>query len=125
MSWFIVWNLRELGMTMDGTKSESERRQAEADELEFKPGPVPPLHPVDRYGFVKAASPGEGTPQRRPKSDRERFVLLMPGECLWAIEQLAFRGNMTLEVVFLYEHFASLPTFASECTSHRSVLDMV
>lgn len=54
--------------------TDGERRQTEADELEFKPGPVPPLRPVDRYGFVKSTptSPASAPSKGRPQSDRER-----------------------------------------------------
>lgn len=56
-----------------------ERWQSEADELEFKPGPVPPLRPVDRYGFVKSSptSPASAPAKGRPQSERERFVPLL------------------------------------------------
>jgi hypothetical protein len=60
-------------MTMN-SPADGERRQAEADELEFNPGPVPPLRPVDRYGFVKSSptSPASAPTKGRPQSERER-----------------------------------------------------
>lgn len=64
-------------MTMNISTTEGEnRRQSEADELEFKPGPVPPLRPVDRYGFVKSSptSPASAPTKGRSQSERERFV---------------------------------------------------
>lgn len=78
-----LWPLRFLiqgaVMTINSPRlrTESERRQSEADELEFKPGPVPPIRPVDRYGFVKSAptSPASGPTKGRPQSERERSVL--------------------------------------------------
>lgn len=62
-------------MTMNISTTEGEnRRQSEADELEFKPGPVPPLRPVDRYGFVKSSptSPASAPTKGRSQSERER-----------------------------------------------------
>lgn len=77
-------------------RTESERRQSEADELEFKPGPVPPIRPVDRYGFVKSAptSPASGPTKGRPQSERERSVLSL------AFEQVCVGGAIHLLYVW-------------------------
>ncbi|KAG6543998.1 hypothetical protein Mapa_014622 [Marchantia paleacea] len=60
---------------MNGAHSISEAEKKRIEELEFEPGPVPPLRPVDRFGFLKpAGSPAEvsSKPTSKPQNERER-----------------------------------------------------
>lgn len=55
---------------MNGTESSSEKR---VEEIEFEPGPVPPLRPVDRYGFLKIVDdPQDVSIKFKPQTDRNR-----------------------------------------------------
>ncbi|CAM6030308.1 unnamed protein product [Sphagnum balticum] len=58
-------------MSNGSSQIETERQEAEVEALEFKPGPVPPLRPLDRYGFVKA-NPTEVSSKGQPQPERER-----------------------------------------------------
>jgi len=44
---------------------------------EFEPGPVPPLRPVDKFGFVKQEQNNsqEGPAKIKPVNEHERSVL--------------------------------------------------
>ncbi|BBM98327.1 hypothetical protein Mp_1g12630 [Marchantia polymorpha subsp. ruderalis] len=60
---------------MNGAHSISEAEKKRIEELEFEPGPVPPLRPVDRFGFLKpAGSPAEVSSKStsKPQNERER-----------------------------------------------------
>ncbi len=59
-------------MSNGSSQIETERQEAETEALEFKPGPVPPLRPLDRYGFVKA-NPTEVSSKGQPQTERERY----------------------------------------------------
>lgn len=62
---------------MNGTESRSEREKR-VEEIEFVPGPVPPLRPVDRYGFLKIVdSPSDDSIKFKSQIDRSRHVLFI------------------------------------------------
>lgn len=60
---------------MRGAGADSDAEKKEAYIAEFEPGPVPPIRPVDKYGFLKSEqvnAPPEVSTKCRPRSDRER-----------------------------------------------------
>lgn len=57
-----------------GVDSDSDKQQTYT--AEFEPGPVPPLKPVDKYGFLKSdqvtVAPAEVSGKCKPRNERER-----------------------------------------------------
>ena len=75
---------------MRGAGDDPEVEQQRSYMAEFEPGPIPPLRPVDRYGFLKSDQsagtattasaattpppPTEVSSKSKPRNDRDRHA---------------------------------------------------
>lgn len=61
------------GGSSTSVSSESDSHPtSSANAVEFEPGPVPPLQPVDKYGFLKRANGSHASLTSGPPGERER-----------------------------------------------------